>query len=219
MCHSTQYYYAWVEKDSFDFKPVFTVIGEYLRGKDILIGNLETVLAGETKDFKGYPFFNSPNQLADALKYAGFDFLTTANNHANDQGFDGIKRTLDYLRKVNLIPLGTNSMDSIKQTNLYVIKGLRIGMLAYTYGTNYNENSLNPKKFVNHIDTLKIKADIYDLKNKNTDLVIILYHFGEQYSKTISKYQKSIVDKTIEYGADIIIGSHPHVIRALLFNH
>ncbi len=110
----------------------------YLSEKDILIGNLETVLAGDTKSYSGYPFFNSPNSLAESLKKTGFDFLTTANNHANDQGFEGVKRTLEELRKINIVPLGTSSLDSNMNYNYFVRKGLRFGMLSYTYGTNYN---------------------------------------------------------------------------------
>jgi poly-gamma-glutamate synthesis protein (capsule biosynthesis protein) len=213
MCHSTQYNYAWVADDSFDFNPVFQVIGDYFRDKDILIGNLETVLAGKTKNYKGYPFFNTPNHFASALKATGFDFLTTANNHANDQGFDGVKRTLEQLRKINIIPVGTSSLDSSKNYNIFVRKGLKFGMLAYTYGTNYNEYAQNPKSYVNHIDTVKIKKDIEKLKKDKVDLIIVLYHFGIQYQKTISEYQSDIVEKTIEYGADIILGSHPHIIQ------
>lgn len=213
MCHSTQYNYAWVEKDSFDFNPVFSVIGDYFREKDILIGNLETVLAGKTKNYKGYPFFNTPNQFAYALKNAGFDFLTTANNHANDQGFKGVKRTLEVLRDVNIIPLGTSSLDSVQNYNVFVRKGLRFGMLAYTYGTNYNENALNPQKYVNYIDTLKIKNEINSLKSKGVDIIIVLFHFGIQYKKEISAYQENVVEKTFKFGADIILGSHPHIVQ------
>jgi len=179
----------------------------------LLIGNLETVLAGDTKNYSGYPYFNSPNQLAEALKFAGFDFLTTANNHSNDQGYDGVKRTLEILKKVNIIPLGTKSKEQEEPENIFVRKGLKFGMLAYTYGTNYKENSLYPKQYVNYIDTVRVKNDILKLKNKNVDVIIILYHFGVQYQKNISDYQKVIVDKTIDYGADIILGSHPHIVQ------
>jgi len=213
MCHSTQYNYAWVEKDSFDFNPMFSIIGNYLREKDILIGNLETVLTDDSKTYSGYPLFNSPFELAISLKNAGFDFLTTANNHANDQGFEGVKRTIEFLKKINIISLGTSSLDSSKNYNLFVRKGLKFGLLAYTYGTNFNEYAKYPRKYVNYIDTLKIKEDITNLKSKNADVIIVLYHFGEQYKKNISDYQKKIVDRTIEYGADIILGSHPHIIQ------
>lgn len=213
MCHSTQYNYAWVEGDSFDFNPVFSIIGDYLREKDVLIGNLETVLAGDTKNYLGYPFFNTPNELAEALKNTGFNFIITANNHANDQGINGIERTYKVLNSLGMIPLGTAVSDSFLTRNIYVKNGLRFGILAYTYGTNYNPGSLSPKKYIQHIDTLKIKNDIRRLREDNTELVIVYFHFGNEYQKQISEYQKSIVNKTINYGADIILGAHPHIIQ------
>lgn len=214
MCHSTQYNYAWVERDSFDFKPNFKFIKEYLRSKDILFGNLETVLAGDSKKLSGYPFFNSPNQLAEAIKYAGFDFIFTANNHANDMAYDGVKRTIDQLHKENLVHIGTHDLsDEIKNYNTFVRKGLKFGLIAYTYGTNYNENALNPRKYVEFIDTVKIRNDIENLRKENVELVIVYFHFGKEYTKTANKYQKKIVEKTVEAGADVILASHPHVIQ------
>lgn len=213
MCHSTQYNYARVKKDSFNFKPVFSVVGNYLRKKDILFGNLETVLAGNTHHYSGYPFFNTPNEFAEALKYAGFDFLFTANNHANDQGYKGVQRTIDFLSKINIIPIGTKKINEKSNQNIYVKKGLRFGVLAYTYGTNYNENALYPKKYINHINYKKIKSDIDSLKNKNADLIIVYFHFGKEYSKQPNEYQKKIVKKTITFGADIILASHPHIVQ------
>ena len=213
MCHSTQYNYAWVEGDSFDFNPVFSVIGNYLENKDVLIGNLETVLAGDTKNYLGYPFFNTPNSLAKALRNTGFDYLTTANNHANDQGVDGIERTYNVLKKNGMVPLGTAVSDSFLTSKIYVKNGLRFGILAYTYGTNYNPSSLKPKKYVKYIDTLKIKRDIDSLRKKNAELVIVYFHFGNEYQKQISDYQKKVVESTINSGADIILGAHPHIIQ------
>jgi len=214
MCHSTQYNYAWVSKDSFDFKPVFSEIGNYLRSKDILFGNLETVLAGNTKNYSGYPFFNTPNELAEALKFAGFDFLFTANNHANDKGQIGVDRTIDVLKNVNIVPIGTKKLSSSEPTyNFFVRKGLRFGVLAYTYGTNYNENSLHPQEYVNYIDPIKIENDINSLKNKKADLIIVYFHFGKEYLKEPTKQQIDIVDQTVGFGADVILASHPHVIQ------
>ncbi len=213
MCHSTQYNYAWVEGDSFDFNPVFSVIGDYLKEKDVLIGNLETVLAGDTKNYLGYPYFNTPNALAKALRNTGFDYITTANNHASDQGVDGIERTYEVLKNLGMTPLGTAVADSFLSENIYNRNGLRFGILAYTYGTNYNQSSLNPKKFVKHIDTLNIKSDIKKLRENDAELVIVYFHFGYEYQKQISEYQKNIVESTINYGADVILGAHPHVIQ------
>lgn len=213
MCHSTQYNYAWVQKDSFDFNPVFSVIGDYLRDKDILIGNLETVLAGNTKNYRGYPFFNSPNQLVDALGNTGFDFLITANNHANDQGLEGIKRTLEVIESNEIIPIGTHYPHSNRQNQVFAKDGLKFSILAYTYGTNFHSGELKPQMYVNYIDTLMIKNDIQELKNEGSDLIIVYFHFGPEYQKNISKYQNNIVARTIGYGADIILGAHPHIVQ------
>jgi poly-gamma-glutamate synthesis protein (capsule biosynthesis protein) len=213
MCHSTQYKYSWVKGDSFDFKPVFRIIKQFFDQKDIVIGNLETVLAGDTKNYSGYPFFNTPNKLAEALNYAGFTYLTTANNHANDQGFNGVKRTIDELNKNKIEVIGTKISDSTNFLKIINSNGINIGLLAYTYGTNYKENSKNPKNYVSHIDTLKIKDDIFLLKSKLVDLTIVFFHFGEEYQKGISAFQQKIVDKTISYGAEIILGAHPHIVQ------
>ncbi|MBK7106297.1 MAG: CapA family protein [Ignavibacteriae bacterium] len=214
MCHSTQFNSAKVEKDSFDFKPMFNFVKDYLVQKDILFGNLETVLAGNTKNYSGYPFFNTPNELAEALKFTGFDFLFTANNHANDQGIDGVKRTIEVLKKVNIVSIGTSiPEDSVETYNLFVRKGLRFGILSYTYGSNNKSAKTFPQKFINHIDTLKIKNDIKNLKNKNADLIIVYFHFGNEYAKKVSSYQRKITNQTVKYGADVILASHPHVVQ------
>lgn len=214
MCHSTQYNYAKVKKDSFDFNPVFSVIKNYLKEKDILIGNLETVLAGNSNTYSGYPYFNSPNELADALKNVGFDFLSTANNHANDQGYDGVERTIKYLKSINIVPLGTKiKSDSSEVFNIFVRKGIRFGLLSYTFGTNYKENSYRVIEYVSIIDTNKIREDLQRLKNNSCDIIIVYFHFGDEYQSKVSAYQEMIVNKTINYGADFILGSHPHIIQ------
>ena len=86
MCHSTQFNYAHVKDDSFDFNGVFSEVKKYLSDADFTIGNFETVLAGKKKRYSGYPFFNAPDDFLLAIKEAGFDFLVNANNHAIDKG-------------------------------------------------------------------------------------------------------------------------------------
>ena len=82
MCHSVQYNYARTDVDSFDFNPVFGKIKKYLDESDFLFGNLETVTAGKKAGYSGYPYFNTPDEFITALRNAGFNLLTTANNHA-----------------------------------------------------------------------------------------------------------------------------------------
>jgi poly-gamma-glutamate synthesis protein (capsule biosynthesis protein) len=95
--------------------------------------------------------------------------------------------------------------------------GLKIGILSYTYGLNGNLLPKSKSYFVNVIDTNIIKKDVTGLTDKNVNVILVYYHFGDEYSRTPSKYQEEIVSKTFEYGADIIIGSHPHAIQPARF--
>jgi poly-gamma-glutamate capsule biosynthesis protein CapA/YwtB (metallophosphatase superfamily) len=214
MCHSPQMDYAKVGKDSFDFKPTFSEVKEYLSSADITFGNLETTLTGAKNKYSGYPLFNSPDEFLDALKDCGFDFLFTSNNHCLDRGKNGVLSTIEKIHSVGLQSTGTfnseKDRDSIRIIN---VNGMSLAVLAYTYGTNGNPIPKNGKYLVNLIDTLLVKKDIQTAKSKNVDAVLVYYHFGEEYQRVPNTYQKEIVERTISYGANIIIGSHPHVIQ------
>lgn len=218
MCHTPQLEYAKIGSDSFDFLPTFKTVQQYLSDSDITFGNLETVIAGKSEKYTGYPLFNSPEELLDALKFSGFDILFTSNNHSLDRGVKGVERTIRQIQKRNLVNIGTNLTERSRDSLLIVEKnGLKIGILSYTYGLNGNLLPKSKSFFVNVIDTNIIKKDVSGLTDKNVDLILVYYHFGDEYSRIPSKYQEEIVNKTFEYGADIIIGSHPHVIQPARF--
>lgn len=216
MCHTPQIEYAKVGRDSFNFSSTFKEIKEYLSEPDLTFGNLETVIAGKSKKYSGYPLFNSPDELLDALKETGFDLLFTSNNHSLDRGIEGVTRTIQEIRKRNLWNVGTylseNERDSLLVINL---KGIKFGILSYTYGLNGNYLPKSKSYLVNVIDTTLIRKDISRLKEKDADLILVYFHFGDEYSRNPSSYQSEVVDKTFKYGADVIIGSHPHVIQPM----
>ncbi len=216
MCHTPQIEYAKVGRDSFNFSSTFKEIKEYLSEPDLTFGNLETVIAGKSKKYSGYPLFNSPDELLDALKETGFDLLFTSNNHSLDRGIEGVTRTIQEIRKRNLWNVGTylseNERDSLLVINL---KGIKFGILSYTYGLNENYLPKSKSYLVNVIDTTLIRKDISRLKEKDADLILVYFHFGDEYSRNPSSYQSEVVDKTFKYGADVIIGSHPHVIQPM----
>lgn len=218
MCHSPQYEYAKVGKDSYDFNPVFRYVSDYLSASDFTFGNLETVTAGKKANYSGYPMFNSPVELLDALKNAGFDLLTTSNNHSLDRGEFGIKQTISELTSRSINYNGTfadkKDRDSIR---IFDIKGISIAFLAYSYGTNGNPIPKGKDYLINLIDYDLIHRDIEKAKTLKPDLVLIHYHFGEEYQRQPNDFQKEVVDSTIKMGADIIIGGHPHVLQPFQF--
>jgi poly-gamma-glutamate synthesis protein (capsule biosynthesis protein) len=218
MCHSPQFEYARVSADSFDFNPSFEIIKKYLQNSDFTFGNLETVIGGKAKGYSGYPFFNAPDQFVSAVKSAGFKLITTSNNHALDGGEAGLLRTISIIKNSGLNYTGTfisgKDRDSIR---IYNIKGIKVGVLAYTYGTNGNPVPKGKPYLINIIDTALIRNDINLYRHNGAEIVLVYFHFGTEYKRTPDNYQKTIVEKTIAGGADLIIGGHPHVIEPAVF--
>lgn len=214
MCHSPQFKFAQVSNDSFDFKPVFREIKKYLTEADLTIGNLETTISGKERRYSGYPLFNSPGEYLEALKDTGFDILLTANNHSLDRGKKGVLKTIDMIKNNGMESIGSyhsqHDRDSIRG---FDINGIKIAILSYTYGLNGNYMAKNEKFLVNVIDTTLMKQDILNARNKNADVILVYFHFGDEYQRKPNSFQKEIVKRAVDYGADLIIGSHPHVIQ------
>ncbi len=214
MCHSVQFNYAHVKDDSFDFNGTFSEIKKYLSDADFTIGNFETVLAGKKKRYSGYPYFNAPDDFLLAIKEAGFDFLVNANNHAIDKGAKGVERTIKKMDELGISHTGTylsqQDRDSIRIVN---ISGIQFAILAYSYSTNGIPLPKGKNNIINLIDYDLIEKDIAQARNKRVDIVLVYFHFGDEYQREPNGYQKEVISNTIKAGADIIIGSHPHVVQ------
>jgi len=219
MCHSPQFEYTKVGKDSFDFSPVYRNVKKYLESSDFTFGNLETVTAGkENGGYTGYPMFNTPASYISALKEIGFDLLVTANNHSLDRSEKGILKTIDEINSRNLNYVGTfKSQQDRDSIRIFDIKGIKIAILAYSYGTNGNPIPKGKNYLINLIDYNLIEKDIQSAKINGAELVLVHFHFGEEYEREPVQFQKDVVNKTIELGADIIIGGHPHVLQPVNF--
>ncbi|MEK6552403.1 MAG: CapA family protein, partial [Bacteroidota bacterium] len=153
MCHSQQFKFAQVSKDSFDFKPVFREIKKYLTEAELTIGNLETTISGKENRYSGYPLFNSPGEYLEALKDAGFDILLTANNHSLDRGKKGVLKTINMIKNKGMESIGSyHSQQDRDSIRVFDINGIKIAILAYTYGLNGNYIANNERFLVNVID-------------------------------------------------------------------
>lgn len=125
-------------KGKYDFDCIFENIRESFNDSDLLVGNLETPLAGEELGYTNHKWsFNTPASLAKSLKKNGFDILTTANNHCLDRGIEGLVKTIETLDKYSLGHTGTYRTVE-ERDNGYVceINKVKIAFLSYTYGTN-----------------------------------------------------------------------------------
>ena len=215
MCHSPQFIFAQTDS-GYDFSSNFKYIKKFFHDADFTIGNFETVLAGGKRGYSGYPRFNAPDEYLDAVKDAGFDLLTTSNNHALDKGKSGVLRTIDKIKEAGLYGVGTYKSqaerDSLRIIN---VNGISFVLLSYSYGTNGMPIPKGEDYLINLIDEELIKKDIQKAKNSGVDLIMVYFHFGNEYQTKPSSYQQDIVKKTIGYGADIILGGHPHVVEPI----
>ena len=197
---------------TWSYDSVFSYIAPHISGVDVAIGNLEVTLGGPP--YKGYPAFSSPDELAVACRNAGFDILGTANNHSADRGSRGIFRTIRVLDSLGIRHTGTwisPEERDILSPLMICHDSMRIALLAYTYGTN--GIVVQPPATVAYIDTVRAAADISRAACLDADQTVVFIHWGIEYDTLPSAEQKRTAAALQRSGADIIIGSHPHVVQ------
>ena len=203
-------------KDStFDYSDCFQYISPFFDRADLVVLNLETTLTPRS-DYSGYPRFASPLPLARAIRQAGTDIVTTANNHICDRGERGIRFTLAALDRADLLHTGvfTDSTDLRKRHPLYVSKnGIGIALLNYTYGTN--GLPVPSGILLNGIDTARIAEDLRRIDRTRAGHVIVFFHWGEEYARHPNRQQRELAAWCHARGADLVIGSHPHVLQPI----
>lgn len=216
MFHLPQFKSAYDTKtQTYDFKHNFKHIKNYVKEADIAIGNFETVTR-EGIGYSGYPRFNTPKESLSAIKDAGFDIMSTANNHCLDQGKKGLTDTIDNIKANNMKNIGTYKHKEDNKILIEEIDGIKLGFLSYTYGLNGLDATLTREELsfmVNLIDENRIESDLKKARVQDLDLIIVSIHWGNEYQREPSAYQIELGEKMIEWGADIILGSHPHVIQ------
>jgi poly-gamma-glutamate synthesis protein (capsule biosynthesis protein) len=199
----------------YDYAPCFKYVKPILERADIAIGNLELTLPGKPP-YTGYPMFRSPDALADALKNAGFDLLVTANNHSNDAHGLGVSNTIEALRQRAFLQTGTfknqRDRDALYPLMLYK-NGFKIALLNYTYDTNGVPTEA--PTIVNLIDTVQIARDLAEARARKPHFVIVVMHWGLEYQLTENAVQRAQARFLIRNGADMVIGSHPHVVQPI----
>ncbi|MBR6504192.1 MAG: CapA family protein [Clostridia bacterium] len=217
MCHNTMYKDAYDSSNStYDFSHFFTDIKPYLQNADITIGNLETTFAGSKKGYSGYPTFNTPESLAKNLKDAGFDVVSTANNHSLDKGFSGLTSTINYLDEAGLSHTGTYATEEDSQKILIEnVNGVSIAFLSFTYGTNGIPVPSGKDFCINLIDEEKILYQLNLAKAQSPDIICVSMHWGVEYQTKPNATQKELTDLLFKNGADIILGNHPHVLQSM----
>ena len=222
---------------AYDFAPLFDYTRRYIKAADFSIGVFEGPLGGTRRPYSqsnfddGVPLYiNFPDEFADAVKGAGFDLVTTANNHVLDMGDDGAKRTIEVLNQKNIPFVGSylNAEDKKNRRVKIVEKnGMKIAVLAYTATVNgYSREHFtegahehvtsilvlrNSQKYNQVLDG--VRKDFELAKSHKPDLIVVLPHWGVQFADEPSEFQKLWRKTFLDFGADIILGDHTHSVQ------
>lgn len=217
----------------YDFDEVFQYVAPYVSRADYAVVNLETTLSGtDGKEYTGYPKFNSPDSIVQDAGSAGFDMMLTANNHCNDYGTFGLKRTLETVRGGGLAALGTVASTDEPDYLVQDVNGIKIGMVCYSYGQIDNDpdrpamNGLptdsNAAGLINAFDYDKLDAfyeemttRIADMRAEGAEAIVLYIHWGDEYSTSVNDKQRAMAQKLCDLGVDVIAGSHPHVVQEM----
>jgi poly-gamma-glutamate synthesis protein (capsule biosynthesis protein) len=211
MVHAEQLEAAKYEA-SWDFRPQFKRV-KPLFWKALAAGNLETVFAGETHQFEGYPVFNTPDELASALADLKIDIVALASNHILDMGYDAAGRTADVLDKSGIFWTGLSSQDDPDEPLVVEYADLRWAFVNFSYGSN---NKALPASGDLRLNIISEEAVVSALKRAATyepDVTVAVLHWGFEYQYTPARSQRNIASLCVQNGADIVVGSHPHVLQ------
>ena len=225
----------------YDFSDVFEYAEPYISSADLAVGVFEGPMAGAEAGYTSSNFddekelyLNFPDEFASAVKNAGFDLVTTANNHLLDKGEKGALRTIDVLDKIGLDHTGSYKTPDDKKNNrvkLIECQNIKIAVLSYTYGSNYTDiNQLTENGKYAYLTSvisgnegelfeklkLSVEEDFRQAKALSPDLIMVLPHIGTQFSNGIDGEQTAWFEIFKQNGADIILGDHPHVVEPAL---
>jgi poly-gamma-glutamate synthesis protein (capsule biosynthesis protein) len=182
---------------------------------------LETPLAELGVDYQGYPTFNSPPQITEAITKLGFDMCGTASNHSLDQGFAGLTRTIETLEAAGIPHTGTaNSAEDASQPLVMDVQTangvVKVGILSYTYGFNGFERDADKLWSANLIDPVAIIADAKLARSQGAEIVIAKLHWGNEYTDKPNDFQTSVAQELADSGQiDLIDGSHSHSVQPI----
>lgn len=203
------------DRQRFDFRPMFAKVQPWLQEADITFANQESIVGGQSLGLSDYPAFNSPLEVAEALRDAGVDIVSMANNHVLDRGEKAIRASIAEWSKLGIEYVGAYASEEDRaRPRIMERNGIKLAFLAYTYDTNGIQTPEGKPYLVRRIDRAVIASDIVAARTQ-ADAVAVSLHFGKENERTPNAEQTSLAQLCAASGADIVIGHHPHVLQPI----
>lgn len=203
------------EDGGYDYSAVFANLKEEIEEADVALVNQEVIIGGAELGVSGYPAFNAPYELGDALAEAGFDVVLHATNHSLDKREKGLLNCIAFWRDnyPDMAVLGIHD-SAESQREIYVLEqqGIRIAILNYTYGTNGIPLPDDMPYAVDLLDRERVAEDLQRAEEL-ADFIVVCPHWGTEYVLEQTEIQEDWARFFAENGADLILGTHPHVIE------
>lgn len=197
-----------------DFRFPFLKIADILREADIAAGNLEGPLSDKGKEAGNLYSFRMLPRALEGLTSAGFDVLFLANNHIGDWDQEALEDTVLNLKNAGILPVGAGiDLEEAYSPKILEVKGVKFSFLSFADFQEQFKNS-EVKNSVALADEIRIAGAVQEAKEK-ADVVIVAFHFGDEYSAEPNERQRLLANLVIDRGADLVIGSHPHVLQPL----
>ena len=206
---------------NWDFFPQFAPLEPVISSADLALCHLETPLAKLDVGYQGYPTFNAPPQITDAITKLGFDMCGTASNHSLDQGFSGLVRTIEILDAAGIPHTGTAVSQAAASKPLIMdvetANGVvKVAILSYTYGFNGFERDSDKAWSANLIDAEAIIAEARLARTQGAEIVITKLHWGSEYTNKANDYQTTLAQQLADSGQiDLLDGSHSHSVQPI----
>ena len=194
----------------FDFSRMFEPVRAFVQDADITTANMEVPVAGEEFGLSGYPQFNAPPEIIDALKDSGVDIVNNATNHSMDRGDGGVVASTGNMRERGMLYTGSYASEQDKSVpRIIEANGITVGFLGFTYGTN--GLPVEQEHFASLIDDTL--ADQVAALDSQVDVAVVMLHMGEEYAPLPNEFQEETAKVALDAGADLVLGGHPHVVE------
>ena len=212
LINDRMWYDTSTEDNTYDFKYVFEDLKTTMKKSNINFYSQQSILGGKELGISYYSNYNSPIDLGEAMVDIGFNMISLANYHAYDKGITGIMNSLDFWDKNNVVYSGTSISEEKRNSNNIITKNnIKIGLLAYTMGT---DTVFNESYEINVYDKEIVKSDVATLKEK-TDIIIVSMDWGNTGLFEVNSTQKEIANYLSELGVDIVVGNTGYSIQPI----
>lgn len=217
IAHGPIYKSGQQDGDVWNYDSIYEPVKKDVEEADLALVTQETIFVEDRNDISGYPAFGTPVEIGDALVNAGFDVIAHSSNHVLDKGTKSIEYTLNWWEKehpdIEVLGIHENQEEA-DEISVVQCKNLKIAMLDYTYSFNGLEMPEEKEYLADLFDEEKARSDIKKAKEL-ADVVMVVMHVGDEYVQEVDEQTREWTDIFLEEGVDIVIGSHPHVIRPM----